>query len=106
MLDLDKLSMITDSDDDLINKLIRTFLETTREDIEHLELAINKHRVKEISNLTHRIKGGAAIVGANQLYQLTENLEKNPWQCFTENNTLFRDLQNSFQAIEKSHSGL
>ena len=106
MLDLTNLSMIAKSDNNLINELIKTFMQTTRDDIKHLELAIDQHQTKEISGLAHRIKGGAAIVGANQLYLLAENLEQSPRQCFTDNNTLFKDVLNTFQAIEKLYSSL
>ena len=106
MLDLTNLDQIADGDSDLIDELIKTFLQTTREDIKHLAAAISHHRAKEISELAHRIKGGAAIVGAHQLYNLAENLEHSPKQRLTESNTALRDVQSSFQAIENLYPGL
>ena len=86
-----------------MNELIRTFLQTTRDDIKHLESAINQHQIKDISDFAHRIKGGAAIVGASQLYHLAENLEKSPKQCFKERNTLLNEMKESFHFIEQSY---
>lgn len=106
MLDLDGLSAICDGDDSLINEFIKTFLQTTRDDIQHLEKAIDQRQTKEISDLAHRIKGGAAIVGASQLHRLVEDLERSPGQCLTENNTLFREVIDSLKAIEKLYPGL
>lgn len=105
MLDLSSLSQITDGDEDLMNDLIKTFLQTTRDDIKHLESAINQHQTKNISGFAHRIKGGAAIVGASQLYHLATNLEQSPKQCFKENSTLFREMQELFHSIENSYPG-
>ena len=106
MLDLSNLSQITDGDESLMEELIETFLQTTREDIKHLESAINQHQLKEISGFAHRIKGGASIVGASQLYLLAENLEYSPKQCFKENSSLFSEMQESFHSIEKSYPSL
>ena len=106
MLDLSSLSTICDGDDSLINEFIKTFLQTTRDDIKHLEAAIDQCQIKEISDLAHRMKGGAAIVGASQLQQLAEDIELSPGQCLTENSTLFREVVDSFEAIEKLHPGL
>ena len=105
MLDLSNLSQITDGDKKLMSELIKTFLHTTREDIKHLESAISQHQTKDISSLAHRIKGGAAIVGASELYSLAENLEHSPKQCLKENSTLLSEIQKKFHSIEKLHSG-
>ena len=105
MLDLRNLSQITDGDDNLMNELIKTFLHTTREDIKHLESAIRQHQTKDISGFAHRIKGGASIVGASQLYLLAENLEQSQKQSLKENSTLLQDIQELFHSIEKSYPG-
>ena len=105
MLDLNNLSQIADGDESLMDELIKTFLQTTREDIKHLESAISQHHTKDISGFAHRIKGGAAIAGASELYLLAENLEQSPKQCFKENNTLLEEIQEQFHSIEKSYPG-
>lgn len=103
MLDLNSLSMITDGDESMISELIKTFVETTRDDIKQLESAINRHDIKDIAAFAHRIKGGAGIVGASQLHQLAENLERSPAQSFKENNTLFEEMKEVFHMIENSY---
>ena len=105
MLDLNNLSLITDGDDTLMDELIKTFLQTTREDITKLRSAIQQQQIKDISDFAHRIKGGAAIVGASQLYSLAENIEHTPRQCLNQNNSLLNEIQESFKAIESLYPG-
>ena len=105
MLDLQSLSQITAGDEALMNDLIKTFVQTTREDIRSLELAIKQQKIKEISGVAHRIKGGAAIVGASQLHELAASIEQSPRQCLPEKDHQLKEIQELFQHIEQLYPG-
>ena len=105
MLNLENLHQITDGDDELLNELIKIFFQTTREDISHLEIAVKAHKLSDVTDLAHRIKGGAAIVGATQLKRLAEDLEQQRSKTPTLSRSLLSDIQQNFRAIEDLYPG-
>ncbi|MFK0569998.1 Hpt domain-containing protein [Endozoicomonas sp.] len=101
MLNLDNLNQVTDGDQELLEELLSTFFQCTREDILNLKTAVNNQQSGLIASLAHRIRGGAAIVGAEQLASLAGDIEYSGKQASPERyEQLFLELQNSFKSVE------
>ena len=101
MLNLDKLKEIANNDPALLSELLTIFFQTTREDMENLQTAIEQGHISQIPKIAHHIKGGAAIVGAQALCQIAEAMEqlgsdahKNQYKG------LINDIQSQFNTIE------
>ncbi|MGI9276760.1 MAG: Hpt domain-containing protein [Endozoicomonas sp.] len=75
MLNLENLESVTDNDQELIQSLLKEFISITEQDIENLVKAVSSNRSSEVTSLAHRIKGAAAVVGAEQLTDLSQQLE-------------------------------
>lgn len=75
MLDLTNLKMITDGDQTMLNSLLDEFLHSTDIDLKALQTALDQQKHESIARLSHRIKGAAAIIGAEELVNLTQQLE-------------------------------
>ena len=104
MLNLDNIKDIVDGDQELLNELLSTFFQATREDILNLHAAVNNHQTSLVNSLAHRIKGGAAMIGAEQLAELAGDIEH---QTDPERyELLFVDLQRSFAMIESLYPDL
>ncbi len=107
MLNLENLEQIVDGDQALLEELLSTFFQSTREDLLNLKAAVNNQQSPLIASLAHRIKGGAAVVGAEHLAALAGNMENfgkqaNPKQY----EPLFFELQETFKSIESSYPNL
>ncbi|OED45390.1 hypothetical protein ACH42_05085 [Endozoicomonas sp. (ex Bugula neritina AB1)] len=106
MLNLNNLKEITDGDPELLDQLIKTFIETTREDMQELKNAVKNRQSSLVAATAHRIKGGAAIVGATQLYSMAGDMERlGINELETNYDSLLLDMQNNFTAIENLYTG-
>ena len=107
MINLDTLQQITADDPLLLHELLATFFRSTREDILNLKAAVNNHQNSQVVSFAHRIKGGAVIVGADQLVLLASDLEHSGQQAQTERyEPLFLELQDAFRRIEYQYPDL
>ncbi|USE35258.1 Hpt domain-containing protein [Endozoicomonas sp. SCSIO W0465] len=107
MINLENLHQITDGDEVLLEELLSTFFQSTREDILNLKAAVNNQQTALIVNFAHRIKGGAAVVGAEHLVTLAGDLEQSGQQMEPERyDPLFLQLQDTFNRIEALHPNL
>ena len=107
MINLDTLRQITADDPVLLQELLATFFRSTREDILNLTAAINNHQNSQVASLAHRIKGGAVIVGADQLVLVARHLEHYGQQAQTERyEPLLLELQDAFRQIESQYPDL
>ena len=75
MLNLENLESVTDNDQELIESLLSEFIKVTEQDIENLEKAVSNNHSSDVTSLAHRIKGAAAVIGAEQLTNLCQQLE-------------------------------
>ena len=106
MLDLQNLKDITAGDQTLLDELLKTFIQTTREDMLNLKTAVNNRQSPLIAETAHRIKGGAAIVGASQLVSMAGNMERMGVQSSEDQyDRLMSDMQDNFTAIEHLYPG-
>ncbi len=106
MLDLQQLRDISHGDPILLDELLKTFIQTTREDLRNLQTAVNNRQNPLIASVAHRIKGGASIVGAHQLMSLAEDLEKKGNQGSEDRyDDLMVSMQDNFAAIERLYPG-
>lgn len=106
MLDLKNLSQIAEGDQILIDKLLATFFQTTRDDLKTLAKAVESKNMPGVSGTSHRIKGGAAIVGASGLASIAGKLEQLGKTGSIEScHLLLTELQIQFSTIEKSYPG-
>ncbi len=107
MINLDTLQQITADDPVLLHELLATFFRSTREDILNLKAAVNNQQNSQVVSFAHRIKGGAVIVGADQLVLLASDLEHSGQQAQTDRyEPLFLELQDAFRQIEYHYPGL
>ena len=107
MINLDTLRQFTADDPVLLQELLTTFFRSTREDILNLKTAINNHQNSQVASFAHRIKGGAVIVGADQLVLVAGHLERHGQQAQTERyEPLLLELQDAFRQIELQHPNL
>lgn len=107
MINLDTLQQIAADDPILLHELLATFFRSTREDILNLKAAVNNHQNAQVVSFAHRIKGGAVVVGADQLVLLASHLEHYGQQAQTEHyESLFLELQDAFRQIEFQYPGL
>ena len=107
MINLDTLQQIAADDPVLLHELLATFFRSTREDILNLKAAVNNHQNAQVVSFAHRIKGGAVVVGADQLILLASHLEHYGQQAQTEHyESLFLELQDAFRQIEFQYPGL
>ncbi len=107
MINPEDLREYTDGDPELLQELLATFFQSTREDILNLKAAVNNHQNTLVVSFAHRIKGGAVIVGAKQLASLADDLEQCGQQMQTDcYEPLFLKLQDSFRLIESEYPAL
>ena len=106
MLNLNNLKDITAGDQALLDKLLKTFIQTTREDMLNLTAAVNNRQSPLIAETAHRIKGGAAIVGATQLFSMAGDMERMGVQSSEDQyDRLISAMQDNFSAIEHLYPG-
>ncbi|WP_347901151.1 transporter substrate-binding domain-containing protein [Pseudomonas purpurea] len=79
-MDLSGLEKFVGSDRTLINQLVRDLASSNALDLEQLRELHRRDDRKGLSDLAHRIKGGARIVGAHRLLAGCEQLEAACWQ--------------------------
>ena len=107
MLNLEKLEHIADGDQALLEELLSTFLQSTREDLLNLKAAVNNQQNPLIVSLAHRIKGGAVVVGADYLATLAGDMENVGKQASPDHyEPLLFELQETFKSIEASFPDL
>ncbi|WP_257285017.1 Hpt domain-containing protein [Endozoicomonas sp. SESOKO1] len=107
MINLENLHQITDGDEVLLEELLSTFFQSTREDILNLKAAVNNQQTTLVAKFAHRIKGGAAIVGAEQLAIIAGDLEQSGQQVETDRfDPLFLQLNDTFNSIEALYPDL
>ena len=101
MLNLEPLIKIIGNDEKSLNSLINTFLKTTKEDIRNLESAVNNRQDKLVREIAHRIKGGAAIIGAETLATLADSMESSGLNRKVDQyDSTIQSIKSQFEAIE------
>jgi HPt (histidine-containing phosphotransfer) domain-containing protein len=60
---------------EFLQNLFRTFIATTEKDLESLEAAMESRDAAKVAGIAHRIKGGAAAVGAEPMRREAERIE-------------------------------
>jgi two-component system sensor histidine kinase EvgS len=74
-IDLGSLEQLTRGDKASINSLIDDLSTANEEDMARLIRLFTKHDLNALSDLAHRVKGGARIIKAQRLIQCCEHLE-------------------------------
>lgn len=106
MLNLENLNQLADGDETLREKLLTAFFQTTSEDILNLKAAVHNHQSSLVASFAHRIKGGAAILGAEQLVSLANEMEHAGHQDnHSQYEKRFDELQAHFKKIEHLFPG-
>ena len=75
---LDDLLFLIGDDPEFLDKLIRTFIESTVPMLDELDSACARGDVETIRSLTHRLHGSVSNFGAPKLELLCQQLEKLP----------------------------
>ncbi|MFD2165501.1 ATP-binding protein [Thalassotalea euphylliae] len=80
-------------DQEMVFELIQQFIDTTRESIKDIGLAIEAENIEEVGLVAHRIKGGASMITAHGIEGCAAILEKSAKaNKKDELDTLFADL--------------
>ena len=66
--------MFGDQDD--VDEIINVFINSTKESFILLSDYLSAKNFEEVALLAHKIKGAASMISANEIYQLTINLEQ------------------------------
>ncbi len=74
-VDLGSLIRLTKGDDESINNLLQDLLISNKDDMARLLEMLTGHNLQGLSDLAHRVKGGARIINAKQLVEYCEALE-------------------------------
>ncbi|MBN9061359.1 MAG: PAS-domain containing protein [Rhizobiales bacterium] len=75
-LDRSVLADLFGDDDATIDRLIGSFVETTRAALADIDQAFDRGDAPSISDIAHRMKGSARMVGARKLAEVAEEIEK------------------------------
>ncbi|MET0606982.1 MAG: response regulator, partial [Beijerinckiaceae bacterium] len=76
LLDRSVLQELFGDDDATIGKLIGTFVQTTRASLADIDEAFDESNAGAISEIAHRMKGSARMIGARKLSVVAEAIEK------------------------------
>ncbi|WP_281647620.1 Hpt domain-containing protein [Parendozoicomonas sp. Alg238-R29] len=106
MLNLDVLKDVVGDDPALMMDMLQKFIETTQEDMQNLQDALAASNSRDVASFAHRIKGSCFVVGASELAEIADTLERDGRQDKTSDfpvlaeqiSSAFRDVR---QAIEK-----
>ena len=74
--DLEFATEALDGDIESLKEAIKIFIDTSGDDLNHLQKAITDKQVDQIVHQTHRIKGGAAGIGAQGVQAVAQIMEK------------------------------
>ena len=81
-----------DNDEEFMHEMVGLFRDDLQECIELLTSAFKENNFKELKELSHRIKGQAATLAANDLFEKSKSLEQ---EVFSE--TKYNDLMKSIK---------
>jgi len=76
VIDFAVLAEWVGNDPKKINNFARKFIDSAKEDIAHIEDALERNDMSAVSDLGHRAKSGANFVGAIGFFNLCQDLEK------------------------------
>jgi two-component system sensor histidine kinase EvgS len=74
-IDLSSLNRLTNKDRESTNDLLAHLASSNKEDLAKLMLMFTRHDITGLSDLAHRVKGGARIINASELILNCEALE-------------------------------
>ncbi|CAM3578585.1 Hpt domain-containing protein [Parendozoicomonas haliclonae] len=95
MLNLESLHEMVGNDPDMVKELLGQFIETTQDDMRNLQDAIAAGNTRDVAGLAHRIKGSCFVVGASQLAEFADLLERDGRE---DNASRFDDLSSKIAA--------
>ena len=75
-LDLKKLQELVGNDEAQLTELLKLFITTSSKMIAELDSALARGDLPAVSRISHSLKGSAGVIGAQQLYDHLERLEK------------------------------
>ena len=75
VLDTVRGTRMVGDNSDLYRKMVRLFLQEIIESMEDLEKAIEQNQWEEIGNIAHKIKGGAASIGAERVTKRAKQIQ-------------------------------
>lgn len=76
-IDLNKIAEELDFDLEDVEMLMNLFLETSNENLNKMEIAIENNNLDDIYRLAHSIKGSAGTITLNNIYELSAFIENN-----------------------------
>ena len=74
-IDLSSLEQLAHGDRTLVNSLLKDLASSNEEDLLRLLKLYSDHDLTGLSDLSHRVKGGARIIKAHRLIQCCEQLQ-------------------------------
>ncbi len=99
-MDLDAFEQMKEIMGEVLDDLIRTFLDFMPEQIQALELALQDNNAEQVFAVAHRIKSSSSSIGANGLAEWAEKLELQGRGGKLENTTeLFNGLTGKYDEV-------
>ena len=90
---------------DLVGRVLRSFMQRSREQMQHIELAIERGDMDTVGKIAHALKSNSANVGAGELsslYRQIESLSRN--RQVDDVRALLRDLRKAHaRALERAN---
>ncbi|WP_217492710.1 Hpt domain-containing protein, partial [Salinivibrio sp. SS2] len=91
---------------DLVKMILDKYVNNQTNDLEKMEVAFDEQDVAAVKKLAHKMKGAAAMIGANTLSGICLELEKSPAEDTETLKTYLPTIREHTQAIVEQVSGL
>ena len=76
MIEISRLAKEIGISEETYKKLIHTFIESTKSDLEQLQIAIKKENTPQIQEYCHHIKGAAINLELEKISEISKKMEK------------------------------
>jgi len=92
-INLEYLNELGGGDVEFVVEMLQTYIEETSKDMDALSLALEQQDLKRISFLVHRSKSAFKMLGMNDLFEISENVERSAKVENTLTDSLVQNLQ-------------
>ncbi len=99
IMDWDRLDLFTDGDIEEEKMLIDLFVTNADETLELIEKQVSSGDNEEWGNATHRLKGSAANLGAQNLANMCSQAEKSSDENEETKRIIFRSIRSSYEEV-------
>lgn len=102
LFDLAYLQEYTDGDEDMIAVLVETFYETFDEGLVELSQEITDGDNQKWSDISHKLKGAAAFLGAEELRNLAMTGQEMKTASLAQRQDLFNQISQNYEDVKSA----